>query len=34
VPPAGFEDHLELKCPRLLYQPQCESSVDFRFQRG
>ena len=23
-----------LKCPRLLYQSQCEFSVDFWFQRG
>ena len=23
-----------MKCPHLLYQFQCESSVDFRFQRG
>lgn len=23
-----------VKCPRLLYRSQCESSVDFKFQRG
>jgi hypothetical protein len=25
---------VQMQCPRLLYQSRCESSVDFRFQRG